>query len=255
MKESRYTKEWVMSHIGMRHVTHMHETCHTHHVTGAPSAKAKKKTKKTGHKNGWMSLRKLTTNMNERVTYTKERVVSYIGMSHVTYMNESCRMYEWVMPHIWMSHATHVIPHTHTSCHTEEWAYMNESCHIYEWVLSHVWMSHVTYMNESCHARHTTHTHVVSHRGMSLYEWVMLHIWMSHVTHVMPQARLVNKEKKLARLQRFNEALLAKVGLWEVRMIKSPFPTIFAVWSTYRAEFWEFWGTIRRRSRKSGCER
>ena len=170
----------------------------------------------------------------------------HIWMSHAIYMNESCHARHTIHPHvtqrnepIWMSHVTN----------------MNESCHIYEWVMSHIWMSHVTYLDGPCHARHTTHPHVVSHRGMSLYEWVMSHIWMSHVTHVLPQARLVNKEKKLARLQRFNEVLLAKVGLWEVRILKSPFPTIFSVWSTYRAEFWEFWGTIRRRSRKSGCER
>jgi len=59
--------------------------------------------------------------------------------------------YECVVPHVWMSHVTH----------------MNESCHTYEWVMSHVWMSQDTQINESCH----THGRVMSH------------VWMSHVTH------------------------------------------------------------------------
>jgi len=46
--------------------------------------------------------------------------MSHIWMSHVTCMNESCHIYEWVMSH------------------------MNESCHTYEWVMSHIWMSHNT---------------------------------------------------------------------------------------------------------------
>ena len=33
---------------------------------------------------------------------------SYIWMSHVAHMNESCPTYEWVMSHICMSHVTHV---------------------------------------------------------------------------------------------------------------------------------------------------
>ena len=58
----------------------------------------------------------------------KDEWASHLWMSHVTYMNDSCHTYEWVMSHICMSHATH----------------MNESCQTYEWVMSHIWMSHVT---------------------------------------------------------------------------------------------------------------
>ena len=68
----------------------------------------------------------------------------HIRMSHVSHVNESCHTYDWVMSHIWMGHVTH----------------MNESCHTYEWVMAHIWMSHVSHMNESCHT----------------YEWVMSHI-------------------------------------------------------------------------------
>ena len=97
---------------------------------------------------------------------------TYIWMSHITHN------YEW-----WMSHGT----------------YMNGSCHIYEWgityecVTSRIWTSHVTHMNVSCH----TYEWVMSHSWMSdithNYEWVTSHIhmnesrhtymWISHVTH------------------------------------------------------------------------
>jgi len=56
----------------------------------------------------------------------------------VTRMNESCHTYEWVMSHIWISHATH----TWMSHDT----YVNESRHIYEWIMSHIWMSRVMHM-------------------------------------------------------------------------------------------------------------
>jgi len=64
----------------------------------------------------------------------------------------SCHACEWVVSHMWMSHATHV----------------NESCHTCEWVVSHMWMSRVTHVNESCHT----------------CESVVSHMWMSRVTHV-----------------------------------------------------------------------
>ena len=57
-----------------------------------------------------------------------------IWIRRVNRMGESCRMYESVMSHIWVSHVTH----------------MDESCH--------TWVSHVTHVSESCHT----------------YAWVML---------------------------------------------------------------------------------
>ena len=88
--------------------------------------------------------------------HSYEWVMSRIGMSHVTPMNESYHTCEWVMSHIWTSHVTH----------------MNESCHTCKWVISrtwrHTWMSHVTHMNVSFHA----------------YEWVTSRIWISHVMHM-----------------------------------------------------------------------
>jgi len=72
-------------------------------------------------------------------------------------MNESCRTYEWVMSHIWMSHIEH----------------MNESCRTYEWMshVTHV-MSHVAHLNESCRT----------------YEWVTSHITYEAETCIWPRA-------------------------------------------------------------------
>jgi len=87
--------EWVMSHIWMRHVTYMNESCHTY---------------KWVMSHIWMSH---VTHMDESC-HTYGCVMSHRWMSHVTYMNESCHIYGCVMSHIWMSHVTH----------------MNESFHI-----------------------------------------------------------------------------------------------------------------------------
>jgi len=157
MNESCHTNDWVMSHIWMRHVTHVDDHPYV-----------------------------LSFHLLLQLCHTRECVMQYLWMSHVTRVNESCHMYAWVMSHIRMSLVTHM----NKSCHIHEWPPMcdllppvvkfwshtwmchvnpmHESCHNYEWVVSHVQMMHVTHMNESCHT----------------YEWVMSHIWMSHVTHI-----------------------------------------------------------------------
>ena len=98
MNESCHTHDWVMSHVWMRHVTHMNESCHTHewvlsHV--------------------WMSH---VTHLNKSC-HTYESGMSHIRMSHITHLNESCHTYEWVM-----NLDTHI----------------NESFHINEQVSSHI---------------------------------------------------------------------------------------------------------------------
>jgi len=95
-------------------------------------------------------------------------------MRHVTRMNESRRMHEWVMSNIGMSSVTRV---SHTISHVTH----NKSCHTCEWVRSHT-MSHVTHANKSCLTNvtnesvistslvtHMSHVNESSHR----YEWVM----------------------------------------------------------------------------------
>jgi len=122
------------------------------------------------------------------MSYMNELCRIWVRMSHVTYVNESCHKYEWVMSHI------------NESCHTHEWfmSHQNESCHRYECVMSHtneschMWMGHVTYewvmphiegvishMNESCHMwmSNVTYEWVTSHMNKSC------HVWMSHVPY------------------------------------------------------------------------
>ena len=111
-----------------------------------------------------------------------ERVIPHIWMSHVTHMNESCHTYEWVMSHIWMSHVTHM----NESCHTPELSHTYEKV-IGEWVMSHVWMSHVACVNESWQGmlleakRASTSRGIYMNESWHTYEWVMSHIWMSQV--------------------------------------------------------------------------
>jgi len=115
--------------------------------------------------------------------------LEHIEFSHVTYMDESCRIYEWVMSQ-WGKSTMCCSVSTH-----ELGAHRNESHLTHEWVMSHIWMrqchrggnlqvlkstswgamwhdsfiyvtwlihirdtiysyvlqSHVTHMNESCH--------------------------------------------------------------------------------------------------------
>jgi len=77
----------------------------------------------------------------------------------VSFWNESCCVYEWVMAHMW----TRGVIYTNESC----LVYINESCIMYEWVMAHtgqalpIAASCGTRMNASC----------------CVYEWVMAHIW------------------------------------------------------------------------------
>jgi len=67
--------------------------------------------------------------------------------SYITRVNMSCRTCQYIMPRMWMSHVTYM----NESCHTYEWVMsQNVSCHACQYIMSRMWMSHVTYMNESC---------------------------------------------------------------------------------------------------------
>jgi len=87
-----------------------------------------------------------------------EWVMSYVWVSHVTFVRESCHVCEWVMSRVGVSHVT---------CVSHD-AQMSESCRMCGWVMSRVWVGHVTHVNEPC----------------CTCEWVMSHMWISHVTHV-----------------------------------------------------------------------
>ena len=64
------TYEWVMSHIGMSHVTHKNESCHTHK---------------------WVMSHILMSHVTHTHPsgQTFEWVTSHVWMSHVTHVNES----------------------------------------------------------------------------------------------------------------------------------------------------------------------
>ena len=139
-----HTYECVMSHIWIRHVTHMIESRTTCRVGGC------------------------------RTPLRYEWVMSHIWMGLVTHYTFEGVM-PWVMSHIWRKSRT-TCHHTYEESHERrieiEFAAprsgTNEACHTYIWVMSHIWMRRVTHMNESCHP----------------YEWVMSLVWLSRVTHV-----------------------------------------------------------------------
>jgi len=87
---------------------------------------------------------------HKRVT-SRKWVISYIRLSHVTYVNESCLPYERVVPHTGLNHVTQV--------------------KTYERDMSHIWTRHVKCMTESCH---TCHTHQNAMPRMSMH----------HATHL-----------------------------------------------------------------------
>jgi len=91
-----------------------------------------------------------------------ECITSHIWNSHVTYMNEPCHMYEWVMSHVWMNRIFKDIPVAVATAIRH--AICMYQC-IHKYIISHAWMSHVTYMSEPYH----------------MYEWVMSHMWMNRI--------------------------------------------------------------------------
>jgi len=124
------------------------------------------------------------------------RLIHLCVMTHPCACHDSSipKQNEWVMSHIWISHASHMTHVVHIS-------YVDESCFTYECVMSHMWMSHVSHMNQSCITRDyewvvyctwmshvpQTNPYYCSQHDSSIpkqYEWVMSHIWMSHVSHM-----------------------------------------------------------------------
>ena len=114
-----------MSHIWMRHVTHMNESCHTYECV---------------------------------MSHIYEWVMSHVRMSHVTRMNaschtyewvnrwvkESCHTYEWVRPHLWISHVTHMNDSI-VAMLRRSVCMLIVVCHTYEWVMSPMWRSQETF--------------------------------------------------------------------------------------------------------------
>jgi len=156
---------WVTSHLWISHVSPENESCHDSWHTWMSHVTRRNE---SFHR---MSHVILTCDMTHSyVCHTWHD--SFIWVPRVTWLIRMCAIYdmthsyvchdevchtsEWVMAHIWMSHATHI----YDTVQGAECEGMYESWHTYEWVMSHVWLSHVTHINESCHT----------------YEWVMSHI-------------------------------------------------------------------------------
>jgi len=132
----------------------------------------------------------------QRSSRCQKWVMSHLWLSHITTMNESRCIYEWVMSrnvyaaqatleqvsrtsHVrrWLSHVTHM----NVSCCTNGWIIshnahvwmrhvtcMNESWHTYEWAMSLIWMSHVPRINESCHTYEWAYEWIISHHAHSM---------------------------------------------------------------------------------------
>ena len=160
------------SHVGMSHVTYewvmsrMNESCHIF-TASSPVA--------IGIYHVLMSY---ATRRNESC---------HVSMSHATYLQhhlppqQVCHTYEWVMPHVGMSHVTHewVMSSMDESCHIST-VCVNESCHTH-WVVSAVCCSALQCV-AVCH-EWVTNSHVarlVTH----ITHQKMCHEHMSHGTHV-----------------------------------------------------------------------
>jgi len=112
-------------------------------------------------------------------------------MSHVSYMNESCHAYKWVI-HAYPIETANKTFESHRN-NSQEWV----MSHIWMWVMSHIWISLVTWkllwvyrvtqMNESwmSHVKYMNVSHVPQINELyHIYECESCHIWMSHVTHM-----------------------------------------------------------------------
>jgi len=123
-------------------------------------------------------------------------------MTNVTFVNESCDTYGWVMLDTWTSHVTYerVTLHMNESCPTNEWVMF------YAWVTSHTWESHATHM-----IMHFTNKWVTSHTWESYTthmimhftnKRVTLHIWMGHIADAWLVSNL-----SISRVTHFEEPL------------------------------------------------
>jgi len=172
MNGSCHACEWVMSHMWMRHDTHVNvKSHHTYLIT-----------RRLGSRN-----------VNES-RHTCKYVMSHMWISHdvkmgsVIHVNESCHTFEWFMPHMWISNVTHVDESYYTCEYvmSHVWkshaTHANVSSHTCEWVMtcvcvmSHMWISNVTRLNESHHTCECVISHVWTSRFVA-WKGVMSHMW------------------------------------------------------------------------------
>jgi len=138
--------EWVMSHIGMCHVTRMNEWHHT----------------------------------CKWVTNSDIELVRPTAPPRYHIMNESCHTYKWVMSHMneWRQAFNGVTNSDLAPARPTaplRYQNMNGSCYIYEWVISHICIRHITRVNDS--RTLTSHQHAQQRRRD-------IKLWMDRVTHM-----------------------------------------------------------------------
>jgi len=185
----------VMSHVQIRHVTHinaschMNPSCHTYECTMWHLWMCHVTCMNVGH----------VTHMNESChsEFGKERMKLVRQMSHVTWVmsHESCYTCEWGMCHVWMSYSTAKFARSRWSS-SDKWVMSRVT-----WVMEHVWMGHVTRMNESCRSEcgkermelERQMSHVTCHTShgtcVTRVTWVMEHVeWVTSCTREWAQA-------------------------------------------------------------------
>jgi len=167
---SHDSHEWMLNVTRMKEpcLTHTNEPCHTY--AGVMSCI-------------WVHL---FTNMHA-LCCTCECVMPHKCMSHVTYMNASCQVYEYITLLTRMKQDKHALQHTATHCNnaatpcntlqrnkTNIPSPIHASEHTREWVMSHVWMSRIT------HTRQTTNMPSCINESSCTNKYIITHIWVSH---------------------------------------------------------------------------
>jgi len=163
--------ESCLSSTEERHGTiHKHESCHTYKCVMSH----------TWSNDVWTELHTNDIHTHWLImsyTHINELCRARILMSHVSHVNESCLLCEWV---IRTTHKSHSHTLTNYILHTFSWVmsytHINESCLTCERVMSHMWLSNQIY------TRMIRLVLWMSH--VSRVNIVMSHLLMSHVPHV-----------------------------------------------------------------------
>ena len=199
-----HTYEWVTSHVWMRHATHTNETCHTYEWVMSLI---------------WMShvlcfFFGTWLFLLFRLPCLLQTSLCDTWMCYTTHMNESSYSYECDMPHILMSHVTHIdescavllfwnmaTPAVSLALSTPDFVtrHMKVLCSTYEWVKPYLWMQHATNIDESrytygwvmCWASFLGYGYscclaclVYCRLRHATREWVVQHIWLSQGIHM-----------------------------------------------------------------------
>jgi len=143
MNASLHMHKWVMSHIDESSLLWMNESGHVwiSHVTLQVRSRGRPPSCNTRE---YMSH---VTWMNASL-HMHKWVMSHIDESSLLWMNESCRVWiSHVTPQIWSRRRP---PSRNTREYMSHVTWMNVSRHMHEWVMSHIDKSSPIWTNESC---------------------------------------------------------------------------------------------------------